>query len=580
MRSRKLRIVDGLVPAVVEAPVAPAALQVGLEFDQDVTFSLQQATPEANVAIRSERELARVALSLAGDQPLTDPELALCQPWLEPDRKMLAIVRGRIAGGGDPLGDAFCALRTSAERRRAGAVYTPPAIVASMTAWAASQGEPERIVDPGAGSGRFLIAAGKQFPNAALIGVESDPLAALVLRGNLAACGFAARAQVIVGDYRAVTLPAVRGQTLFIGNPPYVRHHDVGAAWKSWFVQSAGRVGIPASKLAGLHVHFFFKTMELAKKGDAGAFITSSEWMDVNYGAALRHLLASGLGGASLHVLDAKALPFAGAATTGAISCFRVGERPAVFRVRAVPALSELNGLSAGTAVPWDIVTRAKRWSAIVKPTASPPPGYIELGELFRVSRGQVTGSNAIWIEGPHTKGLPDSVLLPTVTRARELIAAGDALSDPGKLRRVLSLPCELDELDPAFRKAAERFMSWARKQGAADGYVARHRRAWWSVPLYDPAPIVCTYMARRPPAFVRNLCQARLLNIAHGLYPRQPLDAETISGLLHYLRHNVSVASGRTYAGGLTKFEPGELERIPVPTQDLLRHAATARLD
>ena len=99
-------------------------------------------------------------------------------------------------------------------------------------------------------------------------------------------------------------------------------------------------------------------------------------------------------------------------------------------------------------------------------------------------------------------------------------------------------------------------------------------------VPLYDPAPIICTYMARRPPAFVRNLCEARLLNIAHGLYPRCPLDAETISGLLYYLRRNVGTASGRTYAGGLTKFEPGELERILVPAVETLRYAATAHLD
>ena len=147
------------------------------------------------------------------------------------------------------------------------------------------------------------------------------------------------------------------------------------------------------------------------------------------------------------------------------------------------------------------------------------------------------------------TKGLPTSVLWPTVTKGRELLSAGDALSDAGRLRRVLNLPVNLDELHPQFREVAERFIRWAKKHGAADGYIAQHRRAWWSVPLYDPAPIICTYMARRPPAFVRNLCQARLLNIAHGLYPRCPLDAETISGLLYHLRRNVGTASGRTYA-------------------------------
>jgi adenine-specific DNA-methyltransferase len=40
-------------------------------------------------------------------------------------------------------------------------------------------------------------------------------------------------------------------------------------------------------------------------------------------------------------------------------------------------------------------------------------------------------------------------------------------------------------------------------------------------VRLRPPAPILATYMARRPPAFVHNLAGARHVNIDHGLYPR-----------------------------------------------------------
>ena len=83
---------------------------------------------------------------------------------------------------------------------------------------------------------------------------------------------------------------------------------------------------------------------------------------------------------------------------------------------------------------------------------------------------------------------------------------------------------------------------------------------------LRPPAPILCTYMARRPPAFVRNRCGARHLNIAHGLYPRETLPPAVLDSLAAWLRNNVGVAAGRTYAGGLTKFEPKELERIPIP--------------
>lgn len=97
-------------------------------------------------------------------------------------------------------------------------------------------------------------------------------------------------------------------------------------------------------------------------------------------------------------------------------------------------------------------------------------------------------------------------------------------------------------------------------------GYIAAHRRAWWSIGLRDPAPILATYMARRPPAFVMNAADARHINIAHGLYPRQQLPQRALGRLAECLRDSISLTQGRTYAGGLTKFEPKEMERLPVP--------------
>ena len=81
--------------------------------------------------------------------------------------------------------------------------------------------------------------------------------------------------------------------------------------------------------------------------------------------------------------------------------------------------------------------------------------------------------------------------------------------------------------------------------------------------------------MARRPPAFVRNLVGARHVNVAHGIYPREPLNGDALDALAEALKAGVSVAQGRTYAGGLTKFEPSEMERIPVPNLELLAEMA-----
>ncbi|MEI9989819.1 MAG: hypothetical protein WDM86_07240 [Rhizomicrobium sp.] len=256
-----------------------------------------------------------------------------------------------------------------------------------------------------------MLAAAAQFPNALLVGVELDPVAALLLRANIVALGLERRTTVIVDDYRSAVIPDIAGRTLFIGNPPYVRHHKISKGWKDWYGNAAAKFGVPASKLAGLHLHFYLRTLQLAKHGDIGTFITSSEWLDVNYGQTLRALLLRELGGLAIHVLEPGAMPFADAMTTGAIVCFRVGEPLPSMCIRNVPAIQMLNGLSSGTIVPRAEFEKARRWSVIVKPTAAPPPGYIELGELCAVHRGQVTGSNATWIAGEVAKNfLPGRV--------------------------------------------------------------------------------------------------------------------------------------------------------------------------
>ena len=223
-------------------------------------------------------ELAALALALIGEPAgLTDAEVALVASGVPaPSSSVVRRARSLVAKGHDPLGDAYCAIRSPEQRRPMGQTYTPAPIIKAMVNWATDQGTPTRIVDPGAGSGRYLLAAGKRFPRAELHAAEIDPLAVLMLRANAAAAGLSDRLTVHLGDYRALQLPEGDGSTLFIGNPPYVRHHLITQEWKAWLLDTAASRGLDASGLAGLHVHFFLATAVHGRPGDFGTFITSS----------------------------------------------------------------------------------------------------------------------------------------------------------------------------------------------------------------------------------------------------------------------------------------------------------------
>ena len=469
--------------------------------------------------------------------------------------------------GCDPLGDALAALRTPAERRHAGAVYTPPAIVDAMVARAGRLGvAPAQVIDPGAGSGRFLIAAGKAFPKAELLGVEIDPLAAACARANLAAAGLGARARIEVCDFRRVEL-AERGPRMFIGNPPYVRHHQIPAADKTWLSERAAALGVRASALAGLHIHFIVAIAAMSEPGDAGVLITASEWLDNGYGEVARRLFADALGLVDLAIYEADARPFADVMTTACVTSFLVGQtRP--LTARRVRRAADVGG--DGRTVDRDELER-RRWSQLPEPPSSPAPGAVELGGSFRVHRGQATGANHVWIAGDQTPPLPGRFLVPAITRASELFSAGPTLDSTEHLRRVIALPADLDSLEPDEREQVEGFLAWARERGADRSYLARHRNPWWVVKLRSPAPILASYMARRPPAFVRNQAGAAHLNIAHGIYPVEPCSDEVLDGLARALRAQTRRADGRIYAGGLVKFEPRDMERLMVPALEAL---------
>lgn len=506
--------------------------------------------------------------------------------------RAVTAVRDRIRAGEDPLGDAFCALRSPAGRRVLGQTFTPPPVIESMLAWAAGTGiRPARVVDPGSGSARMLLAAGRRWPQAALIGVEIDPAAAIIGRASLAAAGFAGRSAVLLGDYCCARLPHAEGPTLFLGNPPYVRHHQIAAPGKDWLRRAAREQGLSASGLAGLHAHFFLATARHAAPGDLGVLITAAEWLDVNYGRLVRELLLGALGGQAVHLIEPATAVFADAAATSVIACFRPGTTPEAIRMRRVAGPAELGALAGGTPVAVPVLRATSRWGPLLraarpeaaKPGAARPgstsprrpgrlrEGHIELGELCRVHRGQVTGANAVWVTaGPHPL-VPARFLIPAVTRARELIAAGPVLATGVPLRQVISLPADLDDLPGGERAGVARFLRHATAAGAADSYVARHRTPWWRVRLGVPPPIMASYMGRRPPVFVRNQAGASYLNIAHGLYPREPLDPGVLDALVAFLSRSVSPEQGRVYAGGLIKFEPREMERLLVPGPALL---------
>jgi SAM-dependent methyltransferase len=465
----------------------------------------------------------------------------------------------QILNGGDPLGDYFIDAVSPSDRRLFGATLTPNWLIDLQLDQIANKCNPARVIDAGAGTGRYALSAARRWPHAMVIAVEKDPALADAIRINGRASGL--KIDVRCDDYLSLDLPEVGGATAFIGNPPYVRHHDISAEDKVWYSREMSRLGLPHSQLAGLHTYFYLKSYLLSQRGDVGSFVSAAEWLDTNYGRAMRELFCR-MGGDKLIRVNPSQRVFPDALTTSVIGVWAIGNEGGV----------EFTDLEARTVQPRIEIARDKllqreKWPGFGRVFPKEPETRSVLGEYFRISRGQVTGCNHLWIATDETERLiPERYLFPCVTDAKEIIDVNGVLRDGTKLRRVIDLPSDLCDLTTAERKKVDLFLETATHSGASDSYIAKHRKPWWRVGLKPPPPIVMTYMGRRPPVFARNACEARIINIAHALVPLRPMSIRAQDKLVAWLNENVCTTLGRTYCDGLVKFEPGEAMRIPIP--------------
>jgi len=89
------------------------------------------------------------------------------------------------------------------------------------------------------------------------------------------------------GSQRPVPLPAL---DVVVGNPPYVRQEKVNRQDKARFGQIAAEAwpGLRLSGRSDLHCYFWPAAARFLKPGGYFGFLTSSSWLDVEYGFALQ----------------------------------------------------------------------------------------------------------------------------------------------------------------------------------------------------------------------------------------------------------------------------------------------------
>jgi type I restriction-modification system DNA methylase subunit len=234
------------------------------------------------------------------------------------------------------------------ERKRLGQFYTPPDIVELITRLTVTKPD-AKVLDPGCGSGGFLVAAyqqlrklngipprvdgpmGEQFHQQLLdqvYGVDINQFPAHLSVINLAVQNPKARVkrinvfpkdffelhpgQAVLAGFAGVTAAGTRATVtlppsfdVVVANPPYIRQEYVGAREKKKIedlIESEFKdvsVGGAAtrerkttiSEHSDIYIYFYLHGIAFLKNGGKLGFISSTKWAEVKYGEAFQKFL-------------------------------------------------------------------------------------------------------------------------------------------------------------------------------------------------------------------------------------------------------------------------------------------------
>lgn len=478
--------------------------------------------------------------------------------------------------------------RTAEQRNKDGQFATPPKLARQITEYTlalAPAGRcPLRVLEPSCGSGAFLSAVIAAVETSGIapqiVGVELDQRFAATAREL-----WGTEARIDCGDFLTWASIEANGEfDLLVANPPYVRHHHLSPELKSAYNAIARTVtGQKVSKLTGLYVYFVLAAHPRLAGGAAASWLIPSEFMTVNYGAALRDFLTRpDVTLERIHLFDPQDAQFEDAIVTSCVVTYRNRPAPRGHHARLTFG-GDVGEPHSERLVPVSELRVQPKWSRLFPQVKHQVAlSATSLGDYFDVRRGIATGGNSFFIRARREftdLGIDDEYLTPVLPSPRNLKATRvetDAHGWPQLDTPLALLNCT--ESDAAYLpEPVTQYLATAPREVRA-GYLVGKRSPWYKQEQRPASPILCTYMGRgrsgeQPFRFIRNLSRATATNTYLMLFPKPSLIAlatdldvalDVVCDALRELTTGDLTHAGREYGGGLKKMEPKELASLP----------------
>lgn len=484
--------------------------------------------------------------------------------------------------------------------RDKGQFWTPAWVAQAMVTYSAQ--DAEGVYDPGVGRGAFARAAEavatRQGRNLGFAGSEIDPevLASIRQEEPSSAWLKKVRREDFLSRHR---VPDGYG---IVANPPYIRHHRLGAERKAELKALVAREapGLMLDGRAGLHVYFLLHALAVLPDQQRLAFIVPADLAEGVFARPFWKWVAQHWAIEAVWRFAPEATPFEGVDTNPLVVCLRKappqdsyvlatvrqadGETLMAWVEEGLPSMDN-EVLSARTVA----LAPALEEGISRDPCATNEGQAVPLSAFARTVRGIATGANEFFFltrAQLAARGLPLESFVRAVGRTRDAkgecltVADLDRLDEEGRATYLLNLDGRHKQ---ALAPTLQVYLDIGEQQGLAKRALIAQRKPWYRMERREAPYWLFAYLGRRDSRFIRNEAEAVPLTGFLCVYPHHH-EPEFLEALHRALADPRTLANlhrvGKTYGGGAIKVEPRALERLPIPAAVIEETGLQAWLD
>ena len=463
-------------------------------------------------------------------------------------------------------------------RKKFAQFFTPYRIADLMVKWLLDAPSLEKILEPAFGLGIFSRIL---LNNKASVNIKGFEIDQQIFKKSQDVFVNEPNINIQLGDYMYNDWS--NKYDGIICNPPYFKFHDYDN--KGILKELENKASYKLNGFTNLYTAFLLKSLHQLKKDGRAAYIVPSEFLNSDYGKAIKSYLIKSQCLRHVIIIDFKENVFDNALTTASILLLANDKKADSVQFSNVESLDDFAEIEEAIKSHSQTSTNQKsvkfnelnpdiKWrNYYQKQNGINFSNLVPFSHFGKVVRGIATGANEYFIfnrSKAKDYNIVDKYLLPCICKAADVKNSFFTEQDFESLERNDKSAFLFNAVNPQ-DSFVEEYIKKGISEAIHEKHLPAHRKIWYLPENRLPAPIWVSVFNRDDIKFIRNEANIKNLTTFHCIYVNNNLYSgntleQTTDLFFAYLITDVARSifndNRREYGNGLKKFEPNDINK------------------